>query len=52
MPPALLPRGDYGSMARPAKSIACLAFVAVLAIAFWAGAVWLAEVFMRLNGKG
>lgn len=37
---------------RPARSIACLAFVAVLASAFWAGAVWIAEAFMRMPGPG
>lgn len=37
---------------RPARCIACLAFVAVLAAAFWAGAVWIAEAFMRIPGPG
>ena len=37
---------------RPLRSIACLAFVAVLGVAFWAGAVWIAETFLRLNGTG
>lgn len=32
---------------RPARSIACLAFVAVLGLAFWAGVVWLAEAFLN-----
>lgn len=42
--------GGGGQTARPARSIACLAFVALLAVAFWAGAVWIADVFMKLNG--
>lgn len=29
-------------------SIACLAFVAVLAAAFWAGALWIAEMLIRM----
>ncbi|HEX7885477.1 MAG TPA: hypothetical protein VF474_05825 [Phenylobacterium sp.] len=33
---------------RPARSIACLAFVALLGAAFWAGAVWIAEAFLRI----
>ena len=41
-----------GASARPeAKglgSIACLAFVAFLAVAFWAGAVWIGETIIRL----
>lgn len=31
------------------RSIACLAFVAMLALAFWAGAAWIVEAFVRLN---
>lgn len=37
---------------RPARSIACLAFVAVLGAAFWAGAVWIAEAFLSTPGLG
>lgn len=37
---------------RPARSIACLAFVAVLSVAFWAGVVWIAESFLRMPGPG
>jgi len=33
---------------RPARSIACLAFVAVLGAAFWAGAVWIGEHVLRM----
>ena len=32
---------------RPVRSIACLVFVAVLGAAFWAGAVWIGEQFLR-----
>lgn len=32
---------------RPARSIACLAFVAVLGAAFWAGAAWIAEIYLH-----
>ncbi|MEW5684639.1 MAG: hypothetical protein AB1942_06960 [Pseudomonadota bacterium] len=35
---------------RPARCIACLAFVGVLSAAFWAGAVYIAENFMRMAG--
>jgi hypothetical protein len=37
---------------RPARSIACLAFVAVLGAAFWAGAVWIVEAFVNTPGLG
>ena len=37
---------------RPARSIACLAFVALLGAAFWAGAVWIAENILRVAGQG
>ncbi|WP_293678036.1 hypothetical protein [uncultured Phenylobacterium sp.] len=32
---------------RPARSIACLVFVAILGAAFWAGAAWIAEIMLR-----
>lgn len=35
---------------RPVRCIACLAFVGVLSAAFWAGAVYIAENFMRVAG--
>jgi hypothetical protein len=44
--------GAARQVARPARSIACLAFVAVLGLAFWAGAVWIAESFLRMPGPG
>ena len=45
----------FGGVARPAahrgvSSIACLAFVAVLGVAFWAGAIWIAELLVRISG--
>jgi hypothetical protein len=46
----------YGGRARPtAKSVssfACLAFVAWLGIAFWAGAVWIGQAILRVSGFG
>jgi hypothetical protein len=32
---------------RPARSIACLAFVAILGAALWAGAAWIAANFWQ-----
>ena len=37
---------------RAASSMACLAFVAVLAVAFWAGAVWIVEALIRMASMG
>lgn len=34
---------------RPAKSIACLAFVTLLGAAFWAGAVWIATTMLQTH---
>jgi hypothetical protein len=34
-------------MGRGVSSFACLAFVALLGTAFWAGAVWLGEHFLN-----
>jgi len=47
----------YGGIARPelsrgVSSVACLAFVAVLGVAFWAGAIWIAELLVRLSQTG
>jgi len=36
------------SEAKGPASIACLAFVALLATAFWAGALWIGETIIRL----
>jgi len=41
----------YGGAMRPVgrsvSSLACLAFVALLGLAFWAGALWLGELIFR-----
>jgi len=47
----------YGGVARPGinrgvSSVACLAFVALLGIAFWAGAIWIAELLVRISQIG
>lgn len=47
----------FGGVARPevargVSSLACLAFVGVLALAFWAGALWLAELVVHLSQTG
>jgi len=44
----------FGGMARPEltrslSSVACLAFVAVLGVAFWAGALWIAQILVRMS---
>jgi hypothetical protein len=42
--------------ARPASrsvsSLACLAFVVLLGLAFWAGAVWIGQFLLRLSSTG
>lgn len=44
--------GGARQMERPVRSIACLAFVALLGVAFWAGAVYIAEMFITMGGRG
>ena len=39
--------GGARQLERPVRSIACLAFVAVLAAAFWTGAAWIAQLFLK-----
>jgi len=43
----------YGGTARPAgrsvSSLACLAFVALLGVAFWTGALWLGQLIFNLS---
>jgi hypothetical protein len=43
----------FGGAARPlgrnASSVACLAFVALLAVAFWAGALWIGQLLLRVS---
>ena len=41
--------GGARKIERPVRSIACLAFVAVLALAAWAGAFWIGRAFLDLN---
>jgi hypothetical protein len=40
--------GLGGRQAKGASSIACLAFVALLATAFWAGALWIGNLMLQL----
>lgn len=37
---------------RGVSSVACLAFVVLLGMAFWLGAVWLAQLFVRISQTG
>ena len=37
---------------RPVRSIACLAFVALLAGAFWAGATAIGRIFLQAGAGG
>jgi len=37
---------------RSVSSVACLAFVAVLGLAFWAGALWIAQLLVRISQTG
>ncbi len=43
----------FGGVARPVgrgvSSVACLAFVLALAVAFWAAAAWLGETLIRMG---
>lgn len=45
----------FGGMARPPgrslSSVACLAFVALLAVAFWTGAVWLGQALLQMGAR-
>jgi len=46
----------FGAPARPLvkslHSIACLVFVVALAIAFWAGALWIGNFLLRVTSSG
>lgn len=44
--------GPTRAMGRSVSSMACLAFVVFLAVAFWAGAVWIAEFLIRVSASG
>jgi len=37
---------------RAGRSLACLGFVIFLSLAFWAGALWIAEFLVRLGSFG
>jgi len=37
---------------RATRSVACLAFVIFLSVAFWAGALWIAEFLLRVGSLG
>lgn len=41
--------GAERSGAHSASSLACLAFVLLLGVAFWAGAVWIGQFLLRLG---
>lgn len=41
--------GSNRTMQRGARSVACLAFVVFLSLAFWAGALWIADFLIRLG---
>jgi hypothetical protein len=44
--------GASGRRTRALSSLACLAFVALLGTAFWAGAVWIGQALLRLTAAG
>lgn len=48
----LAPWGAARQAWRPTASIACLAFVAFLTMAFWAGVMWIAQSIMVLASPG
>ena len=35
-----------------ARPLTCLAFVVLLSIAFWAGAIWIADILIRVSQLG
>ena len=39
-------------MGRSVSSLACLVFVVLLGLAFWAAALWLGQVVLRTNTPG
>jgi len=44
--------GATRPMVRGTTSLACFAFVALLGIAFWAGAAWIGQAILRITGFG
>jgi hypothetical protein len=37
---------------RSTRSLVSVAVVAILAVAFWAGALWIADVLIHIRGSG
>ncbi|MEO8115330.1 MAG: hypothetical protein ABI655_13170 [Phenylobacterium sp.] len=44
--------GAARAVGRGVSSVACLAFVGFLALAFWAGALWIGQFLLRLSSSG
>ena len=44
--------GAPRSAGRSVSSLACLAFVLLLALAFWAGALWIGQILLRISASG
>jgi len=44
--------GSGQSDHRGVRSMACLGFVILLSLAFWAGALWIAEFLIRVSSLG
>jgi len=44
--------GAARPMGRSISSMACLLFVVLLGLAFWAGAAWLGQVLLRMGVAG
>jgi hypothetical protein len=44
--------GAPRSVGRSVSSLACLAFVLLLAVAFWAGALWIGQILLRISASG
>jgi hypothetical protein len=44
--------GAPRSVGRSVSSLACLVFVLLLGLAFWAGAVWIGQVLLRISASG
>lgn len=42
--------GAHRVLGRNSSSMACLAFVAILGLAFWAGALWIGQLLLNLSG--
>jgi hypothetical protein len=44
--------GAMRLMGRDVSSLACLLYVALLGLAFWAGALWLGQLILRIGAFG